>query len=310
MGSGGCLEQIDRINNSGLKTGDIVVAYFGEFECDNCININIVDLFSSKKVPYKWFVDDVRHFNYKGNEIIAEKIYTTLLSNNMLTQTEKRTDYRPCLYKSQMIAKKYFNKYFRGLKNIRGHYNGAIVMNCNPFTKGHRYLIDYARKLVDYLIVFVVEEDCSEFSFEERYSMVVKGTSEYENVIVVPSGELIASKLTFSSYFGRVFTDYTVDELNRDAMLFSKEIAPLLGIKSRFLGTEKRDRITAEYNKVLKNTLPYEGIRVVEIPRLAVDGEEVSASVFRKDMMDKGQFRVSSLPRSTIELLNIGPMYS
>ena len=40
---------------------------------------------------------------------------------------------------------------------------GAVVMNCNPLTLGHRYLIEQALKQCDYLMIFVVQEDKSFF---------------------------------------------------------------------------------------------------------------------------------------------------
>jgi cytidyltransferase-like protein len=49
---------------------------------------------------------------------------------------------------------------------------GIIIMNANPFTKGHRYLIEQAAQQVEHLIVMVVEEDASRFSYAERKAMV------------------------------------------------------------------------------------------------------------------------------------------
>ena len=63
---------------------------------------------------------------------------------------------------------------------------GAIVMNCNPFTKGHRYLIEQAAGQVDLLYIFVVEEDKSTFKFEDRIEMVRRGTVDLDKVKVLP----------------------------------------------------------------------------------------------------------------------------
>ena len=80
---------------------------------------------------------------------------------------------------------------------------GCIVMNSDPFTLGHRHLAEYAWKKVDYLHIFVVEEDRSFFSFKDRYEIVRRGTYDLENVCVIRSGKLIASTETFPSYFNR-----------------------------------------------------------------------------------------------------------
>ena len=65
----------------------------------------------------------------------------------------------------------YVNQLQRYRRNV-----GAIVMNCNPFTLGHLYLIEYAAKEVDQLFIFVVEEDASFFSFDDRIMLVREGT--------------------------------------------------------------------------------------------------------------------------------------
>ena len=48
---------------------------------------------------------------------------------------------------------------------------GAVVVNCNPFTLGHKFLIEESSKRVDTLIVFVVSEDESVFTFNERFAI-------------------------------------------------------------------------------------------------------------------------------------------
>ncbi|PUU99564.1 [citrate (pro-3S)-lyase] ligase, partial [Acinetobacter baumannii] len=54
---------------------------------------------------------------------------------------------------------------------------GAIVMNCNPFTLGHQYLVEYAAAQVVRLYLFVVEEDKSEFPFADRLELVKQGVA-------------------------------------------------------------------------------------------------------------------------------------
>ena len=54
---------------------------------------------------------------------------------------------------------------------------GAVVMNCNPFTLGHRYLIEQAAKECDRLLVFVLSEDRSYFKTADRMAMVKAGTA-------------------------------------------------------------------------------------------------------------------------------------
>ena len=78
---------------------------------------------------------------------------------------------------------------------------GAAVMNCNPFTKGHRYLIETAAKECDRVYVFVLSEDRSEFSAKDRMEMVKRGVADLPNVTVLPTGPYLISSATFPTYF-------------------------------------------------------------------------------------------------------------
>ncbi len=49
---------------------------------------------------------------------------------------------------------------------------GVIVMNANPFTLGHKYLIEKALEQVDRLFVIPVKEDASAFPYSERLAMI------------------------------------------------------------------------------------------------------------------------------------------
>jgi [citrate (pro-3S)-lyase] ligase len=70
---------------------------------------------------------------------------------------------------------------------------GAVVMNCNPFTLGHRYLIEYAASKVTHLYIFAVEEDKSIFPFKDRFDLIKAGTAGLKNSTVLPSGKFIIS---------------------------------------------------------------------------------------------------------------------
>ena len=68
---------------------------------------------------------------------------------------------------------------------------GAVVMNANPFTMGHLFLVEEAAKKCEILHVFVVSEDCSMFPFSVRQDLVKKGTAHLKNVICHASGPYI-----------------------------------------------------------------------------------------------------------------------
>ena len=158
---------------------------------------------------------------------------------------------------------------------------GAIVMNCNPFTLGHRRLIEYASSQCQVLHIFVVEENRSMFPSDVRYRLVCEGTSDLSNVRVHLSGPYILSSITFPTYFLKKGEDAAALQSELDIALFAEQIAPVLHITKRFAGEEPLDPVTAKYNAAMKRLLPQYGIEFCEIPRLQEGGMVISASRVR-----------------------------
>ncbi len=73
---------------------------------------------------------------------------------------------------------------------------GVVVMNANPFTLGHLYLLQQAAAQVDRLVVIPVKEDLSQFPYTERLAMIKAAvcTVSEENYFLCSS-----SKNQFSS---------------------------------------------------------------------------------------------------------------
>ena len=157
---------------------------------------------------------------------------------------------------------------------------GCIVMNCNPFTLGHRYLIEQAAKQVEQLYVMVVREDCSLFAYTERKAMVEQGVADIENVNVIDGSDYAISRATFPTYFLKRLDDAADTQMLLDLDLFRRHIAPALGATVRFVGTEPTDQLTRRYNQLMHEALK----DVREINRLEKDGNAVSASRVRKAM--------------------------
>lgn len=157
---------------------------------------------------------------------------------------------------------------------------GVVVMNCNPFTLGHRYLIEQAAKQVERLFVMVVREDCSLFAYAERKAMVEQGVAHLKNVTVIDGSEYAISQATFPTYFLKRLDDAADTQMLLDLDLFRRHIAPALGATVRFVGTEPTDRLTRRYNELMHEVLT----DVREISRLEKDGNAVSASRVRKAM--------------------------
>lgn len=157
---------------------------------------------------------------------------------------------------------------------------GVVVMNCNPFTLGHRYLIEQAAKQVERLFVMVVREDCSLFAYAERKAMVEQGVAHLKNVTVIDGSEYAISQATFPTYFLKRLDDAADTQMLLDLDLFRRHIAPALGATVRFVGTEPTDRLTRRYNQLMHDVLA----DVRETARLEKEGNAVSASRVRKAM--------------------------
>ncbi|WP_326907518.1 [citrate (pro-3S)-lyase] ligase [Sedimentibacter sp. MB31-C6] len=165
---------------------------------------------------------------------------------------------------------------------------GAIVMNCNPFTLGHEYIIEYASNNCDLLHIFLVEEDKSIFPFEIRYELVKEGVSKFNNIILHRSGNYIISSTTFPTYFIKDKYKRANVYAELDLNIFAKHIAPALNITKRFVGHEPYCAVTNQYNNLMKKILPIHNIDVVEIERKEIKGKAISASSVRDSIKKYG----------------------
>ena len=168
--------------------------------------------------------------------------------------------------------------------------NGAIVMNANPFTLGHRYLIETAAKEVNNLYIIVVKENRSLFSYNDRKQMITKGTEDLKNVIICEGSDYQISNTTFPTYFLKEITDATDTQITLDLDLFSKHIAPALNIKKRFIGTEPKDVLTNRYNYLIKSILPEKCIKVVEVDRLQNESNVIISATTVRECLSSFDF--------------------
>lgn len=221
-----------------------------------------------------------------------------------------------------------YRKYLESL--ARPGRNGAIVMNANPFTKGHRYLVEQAASLVDNLYVIVVKEDRSRFPYVERKAMIEAGCAGLDNVVVCEGSDYAISAATFPTYFLKKLDDATDTQIALDLDLFVNHIAKPLGVTVRFAGSEPEDALTRRYNELMAEILPGTSVAVVrqdhqpdselvegsavrqarrpidfvEIPRLEQKGKPLSATSLRR-ALDKGNLKeaMEYIPKSTVPYL-------
>lgn len=159
---------------------------------------------------------------------------------------------------------------------------GALVMNCNPFTLGHRHLIETAAGECSHVYVFVLSEDKSFFSAADRMEMVKLGTADLPNVTVLPTGPYLISSTTFPTYFLKEREKAEQIHCLLDIAIFCKHFVPSFGITHRYVGTEPLSPMTDQYNQALAEHLPKNNIVFKQIPRLEVENIAVSASAVRQ----------------------------
>lgn len=162
---------------------------------------------------------------------------------------------------------------------------GAIVMNANPFTYGHRHLVELASQENDLVYVFVVASDVSLFKTDERMKLVKEGLKDLDNVEVVSGGDYLVSTATFPAYFLKSPKELIDQQTAIDAQVFKNIIAPPLYISRRYVGKEPLSMTTHYYNVSLAHELGPD-IDVITIPRLEVDGKVISATEVRQLIKD------------------------
>lgn len=181
---------------------------------------------------------------------------------------------------------------------------GAAVMNCDPFTLGHQYLIETAARECDRLYVFVLSEDKGYFSAADRLEMVRRGTEHLSNVTVLPTGPYLISSATFPTYFLKNRDRAEQIHCQLDVEIFARYFAPAFSVTTRYVGTEPLSELTNQYNGILKTELPRRGIDVAEISRLSVNNTPVSASAVRDALNNKNKQALRCLvPHTTFTYL-------
>lgn len=184
--------------------------------------------------------------------------------------------------------------------------NAMIVMNCNPFTLGHRYLVEYASKKSETVLVFVLQENESFFPFDIRYMLAKKGVEDLTNVKVIPSTDYIISSSTFPTYFLKNKDSMIKEYAMLDSNIIATKFCKKMNITKRYLGKEPLCELTNEYNKVVKEIFTKHDIEVEIIDRLKTeDNETISASKVRKILKEGLKENLDKfLQKTTIEYLN------
>ena len=186
-------------------------------------------------------------------------------------------------------------------KTARPGVSGAIVMNANPFTLGHQYLVETAAGRCDTLHLFLLSEDASLVPFGVRKQLVQAGTAHLKNVVLHDSGPYIISNATFPSYFLKDDSAVIQGHAKLDLAIFVR-IARALGVTVRFVGEEPTSQVTGLYNEIMAAQLPENGIDCVILPRKEALGKAISASTVRAALQAGDWQTLSQLvPQTTLD---------
>ncbi len=194
------------------------------------------------------------------------------------------------------------------LKALRDNYDldksqkASVVINANPLTNGHLHLIKTAASASKHLIVFVVSEDRSFFSFEDRFNIIKAALRSYENITVLPTMDYLVSYATFPKYFMK--REQTIKEEHAliDVLTFKQHYMKIFNINARFVGEEPYSPTTNTYNQTMKHYLG-DALKIIE--RKTVDEQPISASTVRRLLKQNGLKAIERyVPKSTLDYLN------
>ncbi|MFV0440005.1 MAG: [citrate (pro-3S)-lyase] ligase [Lachnospirales bacterium] len=307
-------EYRDLLERVGLVYTEYAVqigAYYGEelvggISLDkNCIKLLRVSCLHSGKGISNGLVGEVTKIAYdKG--ILHIFVYTKPENEEKFTSQGFykifKTDNVLFLENQRSGIKKYVNSLKS--KKVEGKNIASIVMNLNPLTLGHEYLIKKACEENDVVHIFIVKEDLSVFPYEVRLKILKEVAKRYENLIVHEGSDYIISSATFPTYFIKSSDNIPEIYARLDVNIFGEYIVNTLGINKRYIGTEPYSKTTNMYNKVIKEVLSTYDVNIIEVDRTDIDNEVVSASKVREFIKnDKIENAYKLLPQETIDFL-------
>lgn len=325
---GNIKSHLRRILATPISKGDIIVVlapriqrfmYHENIVYDRIHFFDVVPAFDRPHDYGEVFLD-YTHVTHKGYTILANYIYDIFCdfyaerempevgnSVSVSHKIKKVSNAKPLEDNRHGFMNDTLEQYLQHISenktDIEGEV-GAIVMNCNPFTNGHRYLIEQSLEHCDTLYIFVVEEDRSAFRFQDRFELVKQGTKDLRNVTLFPSGKFIISTVTFEEYFSKDNADEVTIDASKDVKIFAESIAPALNISKRFVGHEPICPVTRQYNIALKEILPQYGIELIEFERRNFGDAPISASRVRKLLQTNRFDEITNLvPETTFTYL-------
>ena len=299
---GGNVAILGRISTTHFRKGDILVALMEDLNLseEKFRTLDLWEILEKYQVPDEWMLDNAYHVNHHVNAIYAEAIFNKMLEDKLFTGKSAGT--KPLLFDQDLIDRFYIKKYFYGTDLDRFDTAACCVINGNPFTNGHRAMIEQAARETDHVYVLVVREDASLFSFAERYAMAKEALKNLDNVTVVPSGVFMVNTRNFPAYYAKMNLGNVEEQAENHVRSFAA-VASRLHVTHRYLGEEPADPITSWINEKSVEILPQFGMQAVIVPRTRFDGDYVSGSRVRS-LAEKADPAVRNLvPDTTADLI-------
>lgn len=186
--------------------------------------------------------------------------------------------------------------------NISDNKKACVIINANPMTLGHEYLIETAANENKEVLVFVVSEDLSSFPFVHRFEIIKNATKHLQNVTVLPTLSYLVSHITFPKYFLKEDQLIKDEQTLVDVLVYKQYYTKLFNIVKRYVGEEPYSFNTAKYNNVLKDHLRK---HLVILPRKEKDKKAISASMVRKLIKAKKIEKIKEyVPQATYDYLH------
>lgn len=300
--------RLEKIGNYSVN--DLVIYHSLIGEPVDVRGISLEKIYENYDMPSDWVIDTYSHCNHKADQLIADSlleiIEPSLLIKGKLEKNDEKLRINFSEIMKTYVRQKFLNQAFGYFDYRKYHSIGAIVMKGNFFNIAHRYLIETAKQQVEFLIVFVLEDNTFLQPFEERFKLIEEGTKDLDNVMIVPNGDFILSRNTFPEFYSKLWDSRTSVNAEYDSNVFADYIAKPLHITHRFAGVEPKEKIETVYHETMKRVLQEKGISFIEIPPMLLDGEVISTLLVQKYLECKEYDKAFSLvPESTKEYLMV-----
>ena len=268
------------------------IAINPDFQGEGCLQIIITQLIKNA------FEQGISHLF-----LFTKPVYKQMFSD-MGFYTITETDDMLLMENRKDGISQYSEKEAAPFKEYTGKPVGSIIMNANPFTNGHKYLVETAAKACHILHVFVLSTDSSEFPSGVRLELVKQGCAHLPNVFVHGSSDYLISHATFPDYFLKEKATATEKAAVLDLQIFGTYFKKAFHITQRFVGEEPFSAITRAYNEQMKKILPAFDIKVTEIPRCQKNNTIISATFVRQKFLE-GDFSLLKdfVPETTYAFL-------